>query len=152
MSPSSELAAAARDLLESGSSGIISTHSIKHDGYTYTSVLPYILASDCKPLFFISSLATHTRNLKANSKASFLVAPESDNPQATGRVTLLGDVEPVPDDEVSSAKSIYLAAHPEAEQWDSFGDFAMYEMQCVDVYIVAGFGAMGWIKPDELKH
>ena len=63
----------------------------------------------------------------------------------------MGDVIAVDAEKSSAAKSAYVKQHPKSQQWVEFGDFAMYQLEIIDVYMVAGFGAMGWIKPDQLK-
>lgn len=150
-SKSSELAKVATDLLNDHRTGVLSTQSIKHPGFPYASVVPYALSETGGPLFLMSSLATHTRNLKANGSSSLLVAPNSDDPLSDGRVTLIGTVSPVGDAHIEEAKSLYLNTHPKSEQWINFGDFAMYQLEPIDVYIVAGFGNMGWISPNDLN-
>ena len=96
-------------------------------------------------------MATHTKNLKANGSAALLVAPDSNDPLSAGRVTLIGTVTQIEDAQTEAAKSLYVNAHPQAQQWASFGDFAMYQLELVDIYIVAGFGNMGWVSPSDLE-
>ena len=43
-------------------------------GYPFVTLLPYALDGRGAPLFLISSLAEHTRNLQADPRASLLVA------------------------------------------------------------------------------
>ena len=35
------------------------------------------------------------------------------------------------------------------QSWVDFDDFAFYAMSVVDLYYVAGFGAMGWVEASE---
>lgn len=150
-STSNELVQATQNLLSQNKTGFLATHSIKHPGYPYTSLVSYAVSAEGNPLFLISSLATHTKNLRSNNKASILIASESDNPQAAGRATLIGDIAPVSDEKCDEAKLLYVQKHPEAKQWAEFGDFAIYQMTIIDIYIVAGIGKMGWLKPEQLK-
>lgn len=39
----------------------------------------------------------------------------------------------------------YVAAQPKAEMYFSFGDFHMYELHVERIYVIAGFGKMGWV-------
>ena len=41
------------------------------------------------------------------------------------------------------------SANPESSQWISFGDFGFYRMTVKEVYIVGGFGAMGWVTAED---
>jgi putative heme iron utilization protein len=114
------------------------------EGYPYGSLAPYALDASGSPVFFLSGLAVHTRNLIAKAKASLLV---SDDDISGSRVNLFGDVVEVPSEEAEARelRRIYLAAHPESEQWIDFGDFAFYRMMITNIYWVGGFGEMGWV-------
>jgi heme iron utilization protein len=89
----------------------------------------------------------HTQNVLADSRASLLVT----QPDATGdplgaaRVTLIGNVLPVPGAEVAEARELYLARYANSKYWVDFEDFSFYRMEVVDVYYVGGFGVMGWV-------
>ena len=72
-------------------------------------------------------------------------------PLNSARLNLLGDVALVPEPELDDARARYLARHPEAAQWADFGDFTFYRINVVDVYYVGGFGAMGWVSPDDYR-
>ncbi len=148
-SKDNSLADTARQLLQKQKVCSLATHSVKHPGFPHNSIVPYAISSG-RPVFFMSSMATHTKNLLANGKASMLVAADSSNPQSTGRITLIGNLQKISDSDSESAKSDYLAAQPEAKQWAGFGDFAMFEFQPIEAYVVAGFGAMGWVASEDL--
>ena len=63
------------------------------------------------------------------------------------RASLMGHVKRIDDALVTQASEQYLADHPNASQWISFGDFRFYKMSVIDIYVVAGFGKAGWVKP-----
>jgi putative heme iron utilization protein len=108
--------------------------------------MPYALDLSGRPLFLISSMAVHTQNLMADRRASLLVTePDvTGDPLAAPRVTLMGEVVPVPAAELAAVRATYLAAHPHAASWVDFGDFTFHRLEVRDVYFVGGFGAMGW--------
>jgi putative heme iron utilization protein len=137
----------ARQLAGSQSAGVLCTISEKKPGFPFGSVTPYVLDDAGRPLFLMSALAVHTKNLAANAHASLLVAEPAEGEAAlsAGRLNLLGVVSPLPDDEAEEARRIYLEKHPEAEQWVEFGDFGFYRLEVTDVYYVGGFGRMGWV-------
>src|ERR1700680_1906967 len=89
----------ARTLVHLGRIGSLSTVSRKQAGFPFGSVMPYGLDALGRPIFLISSMAMHTQNLQANPRASLLVTqPDATgDPLGTGRVTLLGNVLPVPE-------------------------------------------------------
>ena len=140
-----DLAQVVHELLLENSVGSLATHSLKHSGFPYNSVMPYAIKPTGDPIFLISALATHTRNVKSNPNASLLVANRKADPLASARATLIGTVEKVTGDEVAAAKSVYFEAHPKSKQWGGLHDFAIYQMTVVEAYVVAGFGSMGWV-------
>ena len=95
----------ARTLLYLGRIGTLSTLSRKLPGFPFGSVMPYGLDENGRPVFLISTMAMHTQNLLADSRASLLVTqPDaSGDPLGASRVTLLGNVLPIPEQEVAEA-------------------------------------------------
>ncbi len=145
--PEPTYAERARTLVYLGRIGTLSTLSAKHPGYPFGSVMPYSLDPNGSPLFLISTMAMHTQNLLGNRKASLLVtqAGGEGDPLATGRVTLLGEVRVLTENELGRAREIYLTQHKNASYWVDFDDFAFYRLEVEHVYFVGGFAAMDWI-------
>jgi heme iron utilization protein len=141
------LAERARTLLELGRTGSLSTHSRKQPGFPFGSLLPYAMDTGGHPIFLISTMAMHTKNLQADSRASLLVTQPgvSGDPLAASRVTLVGNAKPVAEAELATARAIYLKRHPNSNQWVEFEDFSFYFLDVVDVYYIGGFGVMGWV-------
>lgn len=144
MTESDELLRTAHQLITAQKFGTLATQSLKCSGFPYCSVMPYAVSPDGAPVFLISSLATHTKNIKANPNTSLLITEPSDAPLTVARVTLIGKTEEVSEDERESMVETYNAAHPNSHQWGGFHDFRFYRLDVVDVYVVAGFGSMGW--------
>lgn len=137
----------ARDLLASRHIGILATLSSKFPGYPFASVTPYALDGNGNPLFLMSKLAVHTKNLLEHPEASLLVYdPEIEqDPLASPRLNALGTVALVAPEELESAQSLYLEKHPDASQWITFGDFHLYRLSIQNIYYIGGFGQMGWV-------
>src|SRR5438093_10078011 len=114
--PEPTYAERARTLVYLGRTGMLATLSQKHPGHPFASVMPYALDEQGRPLFLISTLAMHTRNLQADRRASLLVTEPGwrGDPLAAGRVTLMGEVGPVPATEVAAGRTAYLGRHPNA--------------------------------------
>jgi putative heme iron utilization protein len=137
----------ARTLLHLSSVSTLSTVSRKQPGFPFGSLMPYALDHAGCPLFLISTMAMHTQNLKADPRASLFVtqpAPDGDVLGAA-RVTLVGNVHQIADEEKPEARELYLQAHPNSHYWVDFNDFAFFRLEPVDVYYVGGFGVMGWV-------
>lgn len=142
MCPMDELAARGGAVLKAGSSGALSTHSAEKPGYPFASLVLYALDGVGRPLFLLSGLAVHARNLAADPRASLMVA-EGDS-QASARVTVVGKAVKLSGAEAEPARAAYLARHPAAKAWASFGDFSLWRLEPEDSYVVAGFGSAGW--------
>ena len=145
--PEPSFAERARTLMYLGRVGTLSTHSRKTQGFPFGSVAPYGLDESGSPTFLISTMAMHTQNLVADGRASLLVTQPgwTEDPLAGSRVTLVGTVTLLPSDHVAAVRAEYLARHENARHWVDFDDFSFYRMEVVDLYYVAGFGAMGWV-------
>ncbi len=141
----------ARTLVYLGRIGSLSTLSRKQPGFPFGSVMPYGLDARGRPIFLISSMAMHTQNLQADSRASLLVTqPEaSGDPLGASRVTLMGNVVTIPKAEVPDARQLYLERYANSKYWVDFEDFSFYRMEVLDVYYVGGFGVMGWVQASD---
>ncbi|MGA8619624.1 MAG: hypothetical protein WB660_14045 [Candidatus Sulfotelmatobacter sp.] len=55
-------------------------------------------------------MAMHTQNLQADARASLLVTQEDSDgePLGASRVTLVGNVHPVPNTELAEVRKLYL--------------------------------------------
>ncbi|WP_213807448.1 DUF2470 domain-containing protein [Granulicella sp. dw_53] len=140
-----------RTLLYLNSIATLSTLSRKQSGFPFGSLMPYALDAAGRPIFLISNMAMHTQNLKADPRASlFVTQPSSDgDPLGAARVTLVGNVLQVPDEEKSAVRELYLARHENSRYWVDFTDFSFFRMEVLDLYYVGGFGVMGWVpSPD----
>jgi heme iron utilization protein len=149
--PEPTFAERARTLVYLGRMGSLSTLSRKQPGFPFGSVMPYALDDHSRPIFLISTMAMHTQNLHADSRASLLVTQEDSEgePLGASRVTLVGNVLPVPHTESTTARDLYLERHSNSKYWVDFEDFSFYRMNVVDVYYVGGFGVMGWVSASE---
>src|SRR5271155_2838572 len=138
----------ARTLVYLGRIGSLSTVSRKQQGFPFGSVMPYGLDAQGRPIFLVSTMAMHTQNLKADPRASLLVTqPDaSGDPLGASRVTVVGNVLPIPATEVADARALYLERYANSKYWVDFEDFSFYRMDVVDVYYVGGFGVMGWVQ------
>src|SRR6266568_7428168 len=149
--PEPTFAERARTLVYLGRMGSLSTLSRKQPGFPFGSVMPYGLDDHGRPIFLISTMAMHTQNLQADPRASLLVTQDDTggDPLGAARVTLVGNVLPIPESEVPEARKLYLQRYANSKYWVDFEDFSFYRMDVVDVYSVGGFGVMGWVSASE---
>ena len=149
--PEPTFAERARTLVYIFRIGSLSTLSRKQPGFPFGSVMPYGLDEHGRPIFLISTMAMHTQNLQADPRSSLLVTQDDagSDPLGASRVTLLGNVLPIPEAEVADARQLYLARYASSKYWVDFEDFSFYRMSVVDIYYVGGFGVMGWVSASE---
>ena len=138
----------ARTLLVSERLGTVATHSQRHPGWPFASVMPYALESGGAPIFLVSGMALHTQNLIADPRASLLVMQSGADmdPLGAARVTLLGHARRVAEPS-DSLRALYLERHPSAKYWIDFSDFSFFRLEVTEIYFVGGFGGMGWARP-----
>lgn len=134
----------ARTLVATIPTGTLCTLAVEPEGYPYGSFVT-VAFEDGDPVFLISGLAEHTKNLHRDPRASLLVAETgSADPLANGRVTLLGPCTRVPEDG-GSARTAFFAAHPNSTYYADFGDFAFWKLRVEYVRYIGGYGRMSWI-------
>jgi putative heme iron utilization protein len=134
----------ARTLVAQTSTGTLCTLANEPAGYPYGSFVTVAFESG-NPIFLISALAEHTRNLHQDPRASLLVAESgSEDPLANGRVTMLGSCARVEGDG-GIARAAFLAAHPNAAYYADFRDFGFWKLHVDSVRYIGGYGRMSWI-------
>jgi heme iron utilization protein len=127
--------------------GVLSTSHAGLDGWPFGTVVPYALTPDGDPLLLLSDVAEHTKNLRADPRASLLVRdpdPKAD-PQASARVTILARAVVLGGDEAGAAFAEYARRFPDAEGHLAAHGFAVHRLAVERVRWIAGFGRMGWI-------
>jgi hypothetical protein len=136
----------ARTLAAAIRTGTLCTIATDPAGAPYGSLVTFAMDGP-SPVFFISELAEHTKNLRADARASLLVAESGEgDPLAKGRVTLLGHARVLSDGhERDVAKDAYLSAHPNAAYYIDYSDFAFWRLDVESVRYIGGYGRMSWV-------
>ena len=108
-------------------------------GAPLTTLIGVASDFDGAPLFLMSTLSRHTRNLAHDPRASLLLTGRHDrgDPLNHPRVTLGGRVERCA---APRAKVRYLQRNPKAGLYAGFADFALYQLRIDDVHFNGGFG------------
>ncbi|MGB7782943.1 MAG: DUF2470 domain-containing protein [Pseudolabrys sp.] len=136
----------AKKLLREGRSGALAT-LMPRSGDPYCSLVNVATAIDGAPLFLLSNLALHTKNILADARVSLMLDERKDgDPLEGARVMLMGSCAKT-DPAVAGA---YLRRHLEAEMFANFGDFAFYRMEIGRAHLVAGFGRIVDVGPKDL--
>ena len=135
----------ARTLVSRITTGTLCTLASEPEGYPYGSFVTVAFDAS-NPVFLVSTMAEHTRNLQGDPRASLLVAETgSSDPLANGRVTLLGPCARV-DGDGGSARTAFLATHPNAAYYVDFGDFAFWRLSVESIRYIGGYGRMSWVE------
>lgn len=137
-------------LLTHEGDGVLSTISVDVAGFPFGSVTPYCLDRDFIPNILISSIAQHTKNIKANPKVSLLISEThtKTNKQSLSRLTYIGEAEKVVGD--SDIKKRYLSFFPSAATYFQTHDFSFYRINPVRLRFIGGFGKIYWIEKSDL--
>ncbi|KAG2499020.1 hypothetical protein HYH03_003205 [Edaphochlamys debaryana] len=120
-------------------------------GYPFGTLVDFASDGAGYPVFCLSPLAIHSRNLIEEPRCSLVVQMPGWTGLANARVTIFGDVYQLPPDLQDSAREIFIAKHSNErkERWVS-GNFVYFRMnRIVDIYFVGGFGTVQWISPEE---
>lgn len=130
--------------------GVLSTHSVAEPGYPFGSITPYIINAEGDIAIFISHLAEHTHNIKVHSKVSLTIFDPKDaaNPLAGPRITCLAVATPAENE--TTLRIDYLSKFPDAEMILSLPGFHFYLLKLIKIRLVAGFGQLKWLMPDQL--
>jgi hypothetical protein len=137
------------DLIRTAHFGVASTLAVDPPGHPYASLLPFVSDEQCRPIFLISGLAEHTRNLQQDARASFVVwQGGADDAATAARLTLVGEAQPFDADTLLTER--YLRYQPDARQFLTLGDFRFFRLQPARMRYIAGFGEMGWIEGADL--
>jgi heme iron utilization protein len=132
----------ARMLLAKNKHGVLSTNDA-HE-FPYSSLVDVVGLESGNILMLLSDLAEHTQNAKRDAKVSLLIAEDwtSEQKLAKPRVNFFGTLAKV---DKAAHQQTYLAEQPKAEMYFSFADFQMFELSVERIYVIAGFGKMGWV-------
>ncbi|MGI0117407.1 HugZ family protein [Zooshikella sp. RANM57] len=122
--------------------GVLSTQLAS--GYPLGSVVPYCLDEQGSPLFLLSDLAQHTKNIKANPKVSLTLYHQGGGDiQQQPRLCVYGQVKrsTLADNHVGR----YYRHFPNAHYYCNELDFNFYQLEVVKGYYVGGFGKVCWL-------
>lgn len=140
----------ARALMLEAWQGVLSTLSRDMPGYPFGSVAPYCLDEGGRPLLLVSGIAQHAKNLRADARCSLIVIAGGDDIQASARLTLVGECEPLPVAEVDAAAERYYRYFPESRDYHRTLDFTFFRLQPRRCRFIGGFGRIHWLEADSV--
>ncbi|MGI9413119.1 MAG: HugZ family protein [Hyphomicrobiales bacterium] len=116
-------------------------------GAPYNSLVTVALDQAGCPIFLLSDLAWHTKNINADARASVLFDDTGglNDPLEGVRVSYMGRI--VKSDRESDARR-FLARHPDASSYAEFADFSFYRLEPEQAHFIAGFGRIFTLQAD----
>jgi heme iron utilization protein len=140
--PSEELLQTIDKLWTGSYHGVLSTQSVKFEGYPFGSLLPICRDDQGNPLMMISHLAQHTRNLDSNPHCSLtLIEQNHAEVLQWTRLTCLADAQPATS---SNAMERYCRYYPDGRRYHKELNFSLYRLMPRQFYLIAGFGSARW--------
>ncbi|XP_019077968.1 uncharacterized protein LOC100253108 isoform X3 [Vitis vinifera] len=123
----------------------------RREGYPFGSLVDFAPDSMGHPIFSFSPLAIHTRNLLADPRCTLVVQIPGWSGLSNARVTIFGDVFPLPEHQQEWAHKQYIAKHLQgpSQQWGNFYYFRMQNIS--DIYFIGGFGTVAWVDVKEYE-
>jgi len=138
MPDKSEIAADARSLMRRAFKASLASLD-SPSGTPYASLITVGTEPSGAPIFLISTLARHTRNLVDDPRASILIdgTDAAADPLQGPRLTLSGKAEKITGEAI---KRRFLARHPEAAFYVDFPDFSFWRLAVEGAHYIGGFG------------
>jgi putative heme iron utilization protein len=152
MQPTAEFdpAKLARSLLRRSRQGALAT-LMAGSGDPYCSLVNVASHADGSPILLISRLALHTRNILADARVSLMLDERAPgDPLEGSRIMLAGRAENASGDDAAILRRRYLSAHPSAGAFVDFKDFSFVRIRPAGAHLVAGFGRIVDLKPEQL--
>jgi putative heme iron utilization protein len=138
-----------RSLLRRSRQGALAT-LMTVTGDPYCSLVNVASHPDGSPILLLSRLAIHTKNILADGRVSLMLDERAaGDPLEGARIMLAGRAEEAVADDLEVVRRRYLNAHPSAEAFADFKDFAFYRIRPAGVHLVAGFGRIVDLTPEQ---
>jgi putative heme iron utilization protein len=138
---------AVKKLLREARSGALAT-LMPDSGDPYCSLVNVATTIGGAPVLLLSQLALHTKNLLSDPRVSLMLDERKEgDPLEGARVMLMGRC--VKDNDAGTPTA-YLRRHPDAEMYANFSDFSFFRMEIGGVHLVAGFGRIVDLKPQDV--
>jgi putative heme iron utilization protein len=143
-----EIAADARNLMRRAFKGALASLE-SPSGAPYASLITVATDPAGAPIFLISTLARHTRNLVDDPRAAILIdgSGAAADPLQGARLTLSGTAKKADEEAV---RRRFLARHQEAAFYADFPDFSFWRLNLECAHYIGGFGRIVDLYPDDL--
>ena len=138
-----------RSLLRRSRQGALAT-LMAGNGDPYCSLVNVASRADGAPILLISRLAVHTKNILADDRVSLMLDERAaGDPLEGARIMLSGHAEEPDAGDLGAVRRRYLSAHPSAQTFVDFKDFFFVVIRPTGAHLVAGFGRIIDLKPEQ---
>lgn len=149
LTPDFDPAKLARSLLRRSRQGALAT-LMAATGDPYCSLVNVASHPDGSPILLLSRLALHTKNLLSDARVSLMLDERVEgDPLEGARIMVAGRAEEVVGPDLEIVRGRYLSVHPSAEAFVDFADFSFFRIQPSGTHLVAGFGRIVDLKPEQ---
>lgn len=141
---------AVRQLWAGRFQGVLSTQSLAEPGYPFGSVVPCCLDRAGLPLFLLSHLAQHSKNLEADPRCAFTVAePTAGDVQESQRLTCVGNCTASPPED-GDARKRFFRYFPWCLTYYTQLNFKLYRLVPNRFHYNGGFATARWLSTDRV--
>jgi heme iron utilization protein len=138
-----------RSLLRRSRQGALAT-LMTGTGDPYCSLVNVASHPDGSSILLLSRLAIHTQNILADGRVSLMLDERvAGDPLEGARIMLAGRAEEAWADDREVVRRRYLSVHPSAEAFAGFKDFSFFRIRPAGVHLVAGFGRIVDLLPEQ---
>jgi len=138
-----------RSLLRRSRQGALAT-LMAGNGDPYCSLVNVATCVDGAPILLISRLAVHTKNILADNRVSLMLDERAaGDPLEGARIMVSGRAEEPGADHLGTVRRRYLSTHPSAQAFVDFKDFFFAVIRPTGAHLVAGFGRIIDLKPEQ---
>ena len=142
----------ARSLLDLARYASLAT--VNDAGHPSVSLVSLALDQDRTPVLLVSSLSSHTSQMRHDPRCALLVGePGKGDPLAHPRLTVSCTAEFIarPSAEHDRLRPLYLQRQPKSELYIDFGDFCFVKLNILSASLNGGFGKAYRMTPDDLR-
>jgi len=142
----------ARELVASSRLATLSTIALRPAGFPFGSLVAHAADERGRPVFLLSALAEHSKNLAVCDSASLLVIESGVTSIVTApRVTLVGPCRRI--DPTEEMQALYVSANPEAATWfaDHLHAYSLYRLEPKELRVIVGFGRLSWVSSSDYQ-
>ena len=147
-------AVSVRNLMEQALFGDLCTKMSPMDhrraGWPVASLVDFATDAEGTPIFSLSPMAMHTRNMNYDPRCSLVVEMPGWRGLASARATLFGTVKRVPEEQQDLARALFKTKHDEEHMSYGTSEFPLFMLTDIqDVYFVGGYGSINWLSAKE---